>query len=167
MVNHYNVGNAGMLKFTTADATLYTITDNQLAETQKIPTYALNSSAVGQTYANLYDWSAAATGMEHQITLKTDKTAADNFKINGGIKNLVSVTSPSNLLYLRGDETGADSGVTTDDVVNFTIPKAKVSRIRMYVWLEGQDVDTLNQASHGGGIFLDVGMLKDGTVGAS
>ena len=35
----------------------------------------------------------------------------------------------------------------------------------MYIWLEGQDVDCINYASHGGGITVNVGLLKDGEVG--
>ena len=31
----------------------------------------------------------------------------------------------------------------------------------MYVWLEGQDVDCINYASHGGGIEIDVGLIKE------
>ena len=35
----------------------------------------------------------------------------------------------------------------------------------MYIWLEGQDVDCINYASHGGGIEVDVGLIKDAAVG--
>ena len=33
------------------------------------------------------------------------------------------------------------------------------------MWLEGQDVDCINYASHGGGIHLDLGLIKGKTAG--
>ena len=35
----------------------------------------------------------------------------------------------------------------------------------MYVWLEGQDIDCTNYASHGSGIHLDLGLVKGAQVG--
>jgi hypothetical protein len=49
---------------------------------------------------------------------------------------------------------------TTEDEYNFVISANKITKIRVYVWLEGQDVDTLNYASHGGGITVDLGIQK-------
>ena len=36
----------------------------------------------------------------------------------------------------------------------------------MYIWLEGQDPDCVNYASHGGGITLNLGLCK-GEVAAN
>ena len=36
--------------------------------------------------------------------------------------------------------------------------------MRMYVWLEGQDVDCINYASLGGGLTIDVGLSKPGSA---
>ena len=36
--------------------------------------------------------------------------------------------------------------------------------MRIYVWLEGQDVDCINYASHGGGITLNLGLVKGSDV---
>ena len=58
-----------------------------------------------------------------------------------------------------------DGGDYTAPTLN--MQDGSVCKVRMYVWLEGQDVDTLNEASHGGGIYLDIGLLKDGEPGES
>ena len=36
--------------------------------------------------------------------------------------------------------------------------------MRMYIWLEGQDVDCINYASLGGNVKIDVGLSKPGTT---
>ncbi len=41
-----------------------------------------------------------------------------------------------------------------------------VSKMRIYVWLEGQDVDCINWASFGGGIEVDINLCKGETAGA-
>jgi len=128
-------------------------------------TYALTSTAAWSANAegatdvtDIYDWATPTTGLASQVTLQTEKVSSSDYKIAGGVKNLVSVTSPDTTKYVRGDESG---------VVNLKMGDGTVCKVRMYVWLEGQDVDTINHASHGGGIYLDLGLLKDGTVGAS
>lgn len=110
-------------------------------------TYALTNTSLtaAQTFsdngttrtgiADIYDWNTVTdTGMQKQVTLQTESGATVD------VNDLINV---------------ADSST-------FTIPANKVSRIRMYVWLEGQDPDTVNLASHGGGIKLDVGLVKPG-----
>ena len=41
-----------------------------------------------------------------------------------------------------------------------TLAPNSVTKVRIYVYLEGQDVDCINYASHGGGIELDFGLCK-------
>ena len=36
--------------------------------------------------------------------------------------------------------------------------------MRMYIWLEGQDVDCMNYASLGWNVKIDVGLSKPGTT---
>ena len=48
---------------------------------------------------------------------------------------------------------------------DFIITSNTVSRMRVYVWLEGQDVDCINLASQGGGIELELGLTKDNEIG--
>ena len=133
-------------------------------------TYALTAAAdTANTVTDIYSWGgkrstdatpvevAKSAGLEAQVTLQTEKTSDTDFKITGGIKQLPSVTSPATVKYTAGNEAGA---------VALSMQDGTVCKVRMYVWLEGQDVDTINLASHGGGIKLDVGLLKDGTVGS-
>ena len=47
------------------------------------------------------------------------------------------------------------------------MPKNSIVRLRMYVWLEGQDPDCVNYASHGAGIHLDVGLVKGAAIGGN
>lgn len=130
-------------------------TNGKFTAEERIPTYALISTAVGQEYEDLYKWDGTLTGLEKQITLQTDKEDA-TYRITGGVKNLISVTSTETALY----ENNLSGEVTT-----FKIPKNQICRLRMYVWLEGQDVDCRNNASHGGGIIVDVGLTKGQTEG--
>lgn len=65
-------------------------------------------------------------------------------------------------------ETGNPTSYTTAETValtdtageTFALETNKVSRIRVYVWLEGQDQDCINYASHGGGIVVNFGLEK-------
>ena len=128
-------------------------------ETGAMRTYALTSAAKTATKVDdIYDWATPASGLAAQVALQTEKKSESDYAIADGVKNLVSVTAPSTTKYVSGAE---------DGVVNFKIGDGTVAKIRMYVWLEGQDIDCVNYASHGGGIDLDIGLLKDGEVGQS
>ena len=146
----YIVTNNNKVTWSTADKGAYTIENEIFTGTQRIPTYALKSTAVTDgSYDDLYNWDGTTvTSLGKQITLQTD---------TGDIttKNLLSVATPATTVQ------PTPSGTPTE----FKIPKAQVCRVRMYIWLEGQDVDCINYASHGGGITVNVGLLKDGQVG--
>ena len=138
---------------------------HKFTTTDRIPTFALNSKALtqptdtitnagttlGTGYSNLYDWSGtySTKGLEKQITLQTSAAST-------GVKNLLSVTTPANTVQAVSP--------SAEGIKTFNIPKGQVCRVRMYIWLEGQDVDCINYASHGGGIEVDVGLIKDAQV---
>ena len=152
----YIVKSNNKVTWSTTDQQAYTITKDPQTQkplfngTQRIPTYALKSSSVTTgKFDDLYNWDGTTvTDIAKQITLQTD---------TGDIttKNLLSVNTPATTVQ------PTPSGTPTE----FKIPKAQVCRVRMYIWLEGQDVDCINYASHGGGITVNVGLLKDGEVG--
>lgn len=121
--------------------------------TEIIPTYALTAtSATTGTYADLYNWNGTTNaGLSKQISLQTVAGAT------AGVKNLISVNSPEASIYTKNPQ-----GTVTE----FQMLKNTTLRIRMYVWLEGQDPDCVNYASHGGGIELDLGLCKGETVGS-
>lgn len=138
-----------------------TETAHKFTTTDAIPTYALTSTSkdstetvkVDQTtstgIANIYDWSATSTtGLTKQVVVPTNVTR--------------DVDEDSNPIITGGALT-AITDLKSVSGANFVIPANQVCRIRMYVWLEGQDVDCTNVASHGGGIKLDLGLVKPGS----
>ena len=78
--------------------------------------------------------------------MQTTKKSDSDYTIKEGVQDLVS---------------------TTDGTTKFTIPASKICRLRIYLWLEGQDVDCINYASHGGGIKVNIGLVKGSTIGAT
>lgn len=114
-------------------------------ETTKMDTYALKSSSIGQTIADIYKWDGSESNLSKQNVLQTTKTSTEDYSISEGVQNLVS---------------------TTDGSTTFGIAPNKISRIRIYLWLEGQDVDCINYASHGGGIKVNIGLVKGSDIGS-
>jgi len=139
-----------------------------------LPTYALTSSSVSTTIDDVYDWDGSVTTVAKQIALQTKKSAADYTTVDGGVRNLISSkTSTGEDIYEYGygskttaSDIATGTGITAETgAAEFQIYKNQISRIRMYVWLEGQDVDCTNYASHGAGIDLDLGLVKGAKVG--
>ena len=135
----YIVQNNNNIKWSIADAKTYlnqTITEPKVIRYEAntgIPTYALTgASATAVNIANIYDWATPSAGLEKQVTLQTPNTGVGNDPIQ-----LKSVT-------------GSD----------FAIAPGEYHKLRMYVWLEGQDVDCINYASLGGGLTIQVGLRK-------
>ena len=152
----YIVDNNNKITWSSTDESKYApleISDTQNGfdiDTQ-IPTYALTDTSIGQTITNIYDWSGTdstiKTQLSKQVVLQTTKTSTTDYTIAEGVRNLISTS---------------DTG--TGDTY-FTIAPNSISRLRIYVWLEGQDVDCINYASHGGGITLNIGLVKGSTEG--
>lgn len=130
----------------------------------KMPTYALTEKTVdtaGTVIKDIYWWDTekqykvdgdqtqhSNSGLlEKQMTLQTTKTSETDYRIKEGVQNLFSTTS------------------TENDKKAFSIAPNSIIRLRVYVWLEGQDIDCINYASHGGGVTLDLGLVKGSTVG--
>lgn len=150
----YIVKNNNKVTWSSADATAYatkTLDDGRKGfdlNTQ-MPTYALKESAEGATINDIYKWDGSETTLQKQNVLPTKVTAKastePDYAIEEGVQNLVS---------------------TSDGTTEFGIAPSKISRIRIYVWLEGQDVDCINYASHGGGIKVNIGLVKGSPVGS-
>ena len=116
--------------------------------TTQMPTYALREAAIDNEIADIYDWSGTNNAtLQKQIVLQTTKTSEEDYSIAEGVQNLISTSD------------------TGDGSVTFGIAPNRISRIRIYVWLEGQDVDTINYASHGGGVKLNIGLVKGSEEG--
>lgn len=121
--------------------------------TTQIPTYALKESALEKNtiIQNIYNWDKTDTNandedkafsehLQKQKTLQTTKMGKNDYRIKEGVQNLVSAS---------------------DGISKFTIQSNRITRLRIYVWLEGQDVDCIDHASYGGGITLNLGLTKD------
>lgn len=147
----YIVQNNNKITWSESDATAYAT--KQLANGQKgfdvntkMPTYALKDSAVGGSIADIYKWDGSEGSLQKQNTLQTTKKSDSDYHIKEGVQNLVS---------------------TSDGTSTFGITPNAICRLRIYLWLEGQDVDCINYASHGGGVKVNIGLVKGSTIGAT
>ena len=118
--------------------------------TSQVPTYALTAACLTNkeltgadidaskgSIQDIYNWGKdASTSLAKQHTLQTTTAGID------ADKAFVSATDGSS---------------------PFQIPGGQYVRMRMYIWLEGQDVDCTNYASLGGGIKIDFGFSKTGS----
>lgn len=138
----YIVQNNNKVTFSSQDKTGYSIpSTSKFTADMKLPTYALTKQSVtASTISNIYDWDtgAATAGLVKQNVVTTDNT---------GI-----ISAPVQLKSVK------------DGTTDFSIAPGKYIHMRMYVWLEGQDVDCINYASLGGGLTIDVGLSKPGTA---
>ena len=152
----YIVDNFNNIKWKTGEAAKYIAdtTTYKYTKDEKIPTYALTTDSVtAGSFTDLYDWSGTNASLSKQIALQTNNGTGGT----DGINNLISVNSNEASIYPVGQ-----SGKSKE----FQILKNTVLRLRMYIWLEGQDPDCVNYASHGGGITLNLGLCK-GEVAAN
>ena len=113
--------------------------------TTQMDTYVLADNSLGQSIANIYKWDGSENLLKKQNVLQTTKTSTEDYSIAEGVQNLVS---------------------TSDGTTEFGIAPNKICRIRIYLWLEGQDVDCINYASHGGGVKVNIGLVKGSEEGS-
>ena len=139
----YIVQNNNKITWSLSDQSSY---GTSFTTTTKMPTYALTSSSLGHSIANIYKWDGTEQYLAKQNTLQTTKTSTEDYTIKEGVQNLVS---------------------TKDGTTKFSIAANAISRIRIYVWLEGQDVDCINYASYGGGITVNIGLVKGSLEGST
>ena len=114
-------------------------------ETTQMDTYALTDSSLSQSIADIYKWDGSERLLQKQNVIQTTKTSTGDYSIAEGVQNLVS---------------------TSDGTTEFGIAPNKICRIRIYLWLEGQDVDCINYASHGGGVKVNIGLVKGSAEGS-
>ena len=109
----------------------------------------MKDSSVGTTINDIYKWDGGESSIAKQNVLQTKVTSKasteSDYALEDGVQDLVSAS---------------------DGTTKFGISPSKICRIRIYVWLEGQDVDCVNWASHGGGIKVNIGLVKGSVVGS-
>ena len=94
------------------------------------------------TLTNVFDWDDTSLGQP-----KTVQTTAYDEEVGftkEGVVNLKDI----------------------DGTTDFTLGANSITRLRVYVYLEGQDPDCDNAASRGGGIEVNIGLTKSETVGS-
>ena len=156
-----------------ATAPYYTLDDIAQGNTNKIlrlgtqgvyNTYALNStSAVAGSDAqnptnvltDVYNHTVDTTKVTLQKTLKTKLKFTDTDATKPENYNIVTTSYQDRQLIVADSEA---------DNTNFAIPANATVRVRVYVWLEGQDVDCIANASHGKGVNLVIGLEKQPTA---
>lgn len=152
-----------------------------------LQTLALNSTAVGKTIANVYsltgDETGCVTAVKTMQTTQRTQGAADGTNIDPRIKGMKTAFAavsgePSdgttsvqdyssyytqNLRMATGDNSDLGFGSGEYSTQDIQLKPNAVTKCRVYVWLEGQDVDCINYASYGGGIQVEIGLCKDRT----
>ena len=122
-------------------------TDLSFTTSEQVTTYALKQAALAgeKKIENVYDITSSGLGIQN--TLKTEKTNEYDYRID-------TTATGGKPIDIKNINNG-----------NFALKANTVSRLRIYVWLEGQDVDCINHASTGGGIEIDLGLTKDNYIG--
>lgn len=161
--------------------------------TEILPTFALTADSLTASETltdttksgikDVYDWQTSGdttlgvTGssngkLKRQIALQTTKSASSYTTINKGVRNLIVsgaaagsgiTASTGEAIYEMGDANTA--GANETGAVEFQMLKNTIVKLRMYIWLEGQDPDCINYASHGSGVHIDLGLVKGQEVG--
>ena len=114
----------------------------QFTNDTQMPTFALSKASIDKEIDDIYIWDGSETALVEQMVIQTTEKSANDYTVAEGVKNLISTSS------------------TSQRTTNFTIPANTICRLRVYVWLEGQDVDCINYASHGGGVTVNIGLVK-------
>lgn len=114
----------------------------QFTNDTQMPTFALSKASIDKEIDDIYIWDGSETALVEQMVIQTTAKSANDYTVAEGVKNLISTSS------------------TSQRTTNFTIPANTICRLRVYVWLEGQDVDCINYASHGGGVTVNIGLVK-------
>ena len=142
---NYILQNNNKVTFSAADKSEFSIdSSNKFTADKAIPTYALTTASVTKANIdNIYNWDSEATtnGLVRQYTLQTPNTGVGSVNTNNPVQ-LVSAK---------------------DGTTQIEIAPGRYVHMRMYVWLEGQDVDCINYASLGGDLELDIGLSKPAT----
>lgn len=131
---------ANSLKLLANDNTTYGLTANAagispFTDGKKLPTYALTAaSKTAGTIADVYDWKTPAAGLTKQNTTQT--TAADTRSDSIDLMSVKDGTTPIQMIANQ------------------------YQKVRVYVWIEGQDPDCINYASLGQGLTLNLGLSK-------
>lgn len=174
----YIINNNNRVTWNTDDAKLYaneTLADGVskgFGYTTQMPTYGLTDDSIGKTINDVYLWDGTNKSTEDDGTSKllvkkqnvlqtkilTEEGKEKGWILEDGVQNLITTSDTK-------DVNDLDKDGDKNEPAMFTLPPNKISRLRVYVWLEGQDVDCINWASHGGAVKIDIGLVKGSQEG--
>lgn len=129
-----------------------------------VTTYGVvyKSTAVGADTAVAVETNAgaAAEGITaEQQTMKPQYNVADVVDGDGHVTSKAGTKVEMPLITSGTTSGNAGSGVTGDII----LPQNTISKFRVYVWLEGQDVDCINTASMAGKLDINLRFKKEGS----
>lgn len=141
---------------------------NAWGATDKINTYGVTGSAAGNNLVNVYKWAERDSATANYVGLQNTVKTTPFERLEGEQGSQVTVYDYSELkegitaLY----DTSVDVTDTETAKVPFWISTNATSRIRVFLWMEGQDVDTRNIASMGHGVQVNIDLTTGEVVGA-
>ena len=130
-----------------ANHTAYVVANNSRVSSQTavVETYALNSNAVGETIADTNATTAKNADEEEMLTnVNTFKPAY----------TATGVTTATEITDIGGTN-------------KLSLKPNTMSKVRVYVWLEGQDPDCVDLASTGDKLNVTIKLTKDQTTGGT
>lgn len=129
-------------------------------------TYAVKSSATATSIANVYDTTDASLNETKFVVQTSGNMIAKNLNVSDG--TAADSTKPLGIVNgekgIIGSETGTVNLKKMSDGSNFALKSNTISKVRVYVWLEGQDPDCINWASHSDGINVNINLCKDAST---
>ena len=155
--NAINWYNKSCLLRTGEDVYTPSSTCNTVANGTAYATYAINKELSYDAKINVYD-GADYNGYSGNTTSFTDYIARP-------INNAAKLVAMSGI-----DENGVENGYFTDTMKNLkgtdrpefmTLAPNSITKVRVYVWLEGQDVDNYDFASLGQQVSINFGFTKE------
>lgn len=135
------------------DATTTDVTDDYLP----MQTYAITRTLGVDDHVDVYD------GLNMFTTLKKGEGTADDVKVVNDYATYKAATDKSKMTLVNYDYfTDAEKNVVGANRPTFmTLAPNSITKVRVYIWLEGQDIDNYNFAQLGKQITVNFGFTKE------
>lgn len=104
---------------------------------------------------------ASAVTVDSSATAATSGVTAEQKTVKP-VYTVADGTTTAVPLTTGGTASGSDGTDVTGDI---KLPQNTISKFRVYVWLEGQDVDCINTASMAGKLDVTIKLKKEGSTG--
>lgn len=135
--------------------------DSSVSEIQNIKCNNNCTSAIYEPYSKFHTPLSIERAQKYNVQLEDGKHFPTYAYVKAGgpiyVENSISGSSRIDREYFRVQETITDD---TLDTPIFKIPNG-ITKARVYVWIEGQDIDSLETNSKGTDIDLSLNFIKD------